>query len=338
MNDNNNEIKELESNGEVSSFTIYEFFSEHTTILITLISAFIASLVVIITASLYIREAVCLRYWNISDSLIDISNRSRLYGGGIAFAASILMSILSIYTFHTFLSFNSYLPHNTKKKKRLKSLNKIVVEKDDQYIADYKEIKKEIRKISIISIGVLVKNYALPSIIIGGIMLTLYQTAFTKFLDIVLIAFIILALPFLLNGVQSILFYIKAYKNADVSLDRKLSDIKPYPLEQIHNISIRNMFSNKAIKTQLLAVLLMVIVSFITFSSSNYLNVKSQKVFPIIKNNKQYAIVYQNANYAVLEEATIANKTLFINTTKQKIVSVNELEYELITFDMVQKK
>lgn len=204
---------------------------------------------------------------------------------------------------------------------------------------EYKRIKRDVRNLTIIPIGILFKNYAAPSFLFGILMLTLYQTSFTSLIDIFIISFLILFVPFAMNAIQSSVNYIKIYKTIDVDVDTELDDIKPYPLEQFGRIPLSKLFSDTAIFTQVLAILLSIFVSFVIFSSSNYISVKTQKTFPIVSDsNSQCAIVYQNSQYAILENVDINDKSIIINTSRQKIIKINDLEYEYRSFDEVIKK
>lgn len=122
MNEESKTSKVNEENSSLDNYHVYNYLIDKPNLIIALLSASIAAIVVLITTSLYIRESVRLRFWNISLSFVDITNRSSLYGGGIAFSAFILLSLFTIYSYHTFLSFNTYLPYIASAKKQFREL------------------------------------------------------------------------------------------------------------------------------------------------------------------------------------------------------------------------
>lgn len=157
----------------------------------------------------------------------------------------------------------------------------------------------------------------------------------------------LLRLPLITILMDFIIYFIPAYlatspRKVDVSdttdfIQALNEDKAPrFPIEKISFQSFTTNFHNRTITLLILQYIISIflcLTMFYIFGSSS----AAQKTdFPILYENEQiYAIVYNNGQHVIMEPAVITDNTLNINTSIQRILSVDDIYYEIQTFDTV---
>lgn len=125
-------------------------------------------------------------------------------------------------------------------------------------------------------------------------------------------------------------------KNAQDRMDQYEEELQndehKYPLERKWNSRL----SDISIVSTLIAAMVYIIAFLIFSSILGYDEAESKHIFPIVAvDDQSYAIVYNTGDTVILEECTIEDTTIKIYTDKQKIISVDGVEYEIREFSSV---
>lgn len=129
------------------------------------------------------------------------------------------------------------------------------------------------------------------------------------------------------------------YKNEDVlNKLKKLvdSDIPDFPLEDFIKNGIKTMLSDKKLK--FVAVQFVALTALLLFLSSMAGTTTAETIrsFPIYKDEAAtYAIVYRSDVTMFMEEAVIQDRAIVIDTTKQRIMTTDDISYDKVAFDDV---
>ena len=88
----------------------------------------------------------------------------------------------------------------------------------------------------------------------------------------------------------------------------------------------------------LLGIILLLMV-LILMPLDGYTTAVSKKTFYIFTNeNQNEAIIFHSEDTYILEKAEINEKSITINTSKQRIMKTTDITFEKMTFDTVVKK
>lgn len=117
-------------------------------------------------------------------------------------------------------------------------------------------------------------------------------------------------------------------------LDR---DVPEFPFEKVISVEMnKSVLSDKKIK--------MIAVQFVALTASllfmmpiiGKVNAEQKRNFPIYTDGAtSYAILYFNESTVFMEEVVIQDKTIMIDATKQRIVTTDDICYDIIVFDSV---
>lgn len=204
-----------------------------------------------------------------------------------------------------------------------------------------KKAKRNYRTWLYLNVGIAI----VASYLIGMLFILLMQSTITA--KVILFSFI------LVSGIISfdlLIYFLPAYcstkctkkryeredylKFADTMLD---SQKHTFPIEEIAKNGLRSMVSNNKLKLalgQFLTAMIMLIF-LMTYSGMHAAETKTS--FPIYSDDSGvYAVVYNNGQSLVLEAATIEHNRITIDTSKQKILSSDNIIYEVLVFDEVE--
>lgn len=219
------------------------------------------------------------------------------------------------------------------------------IESELQAIAENRQAsqkaKRNYRTWLYLNIGIAI----VASFLIGMLFILLVQSTITAkeiLLSTILVSGIILfdLLIYFLPAYYSTKCTKKRYerkdylKFADDMLDSKKHT---FPIEEIAKNGLRSMVSNKKIKLalgQFFAAMVMFIF-LMTYAGMHAAETKTS--FPIYSDGSGvYAVVYNNGQSLILEAATIEHDRITIDTSKQRIISSDNIVYEVLVFDEVE--
>lgn len=144
-----------------------------------------------------------------------------------------------------------------------------------------------------------------------------------------------------------LIYYVPAYiatspkKSVDsdivsYSTDFTEGNIPPFPLEKFSLRKLKKSPSNTTIIIFIAQYIFSAIACLIMFYQFGGSAAAQKTEFPILFEAEQmYAIVYNNGQHVIMEPAVIVDNTLNINTSIQHILSVDDICYEIQTFDSV---
>lgn len=114
------------------------------------------------------------------------------------------------------------------------------------------------------------------------------------------------------------------------------SEIPDFPFEKIKRNGIKSMLSDKMLKAAGWLIIAVTVAMLFTMSVTGTVSAKQQRRFPIYTDGStSYAIVYISDSAVFMEEATEKDGTLIIDTTKQRIVTSEDISYDMVVFDDV---
>ena len=115
------------------------------------------------------------------------------------------------------------------------------------------------------------------------------------------------------------------------------SKIPKFPIENISNWRLKSMMSDRVIKSSLFLVVYATVLLIFIMSWSGTLNAEQKHRFSLYSDDSgSYAIVYISGSTVFMEEARVQDGSIVIDTTKQRIVTKDDLSYDVKVFENVE--
>lgn len=112
--------------------------------------------------------------------------------------------------------------------------------------------------------------------------------------------------------------------------------IQDYPIHKWRKYELKEVLSNRNIALALIDCLFCSLIIFTLFLVTADKRIEDQKVFSICQKDEiTYAIIYQNKNTFYMDEAEWVDDAITIDVSKQRIITVNDISYETISFEKV---
>lgn len=380
--------KEMQENELTSStnfhqdeqYNIFDFFKEHTTLLVTCVSAATATMSVILHYAVGRMNYAYLEYWGITTLHANTNNQNELYT-----AICSLLFCLSLMIIHGLLSgtsdafryYNKLLLKTNLLIKDSKRLNKetqrkihILAGKIDSLSPKenekpaLEEIKKKIDEYeahtskmqestqSLIEVKRSFRRKIFWEIIaaiafswlLGSLSLILLGSAATikRGLPPVQIILSIIALDLLI-------YFLPAYfttwyshhkskkeETHETLLDLIDSGFPDFPIDKFVINGIKPMLSDKSLKAGLVKLVITIITLLFMMSAIGTTSAKEKRTFPLYNDDTTlYAIVYFSGSTVILEEAFCQDDQITIDTSKQRILTTEDLSYNMVSFESV---
>ena len=132
---------------------------------------------------------------------------------------------------------------------------------------------------------------------------------------------------------------IKQFKDDEIHdkvLELANSDAPGFPFENLMKEGIKPLFSDKKLKLAIVAIAFVMASLVLLLSFAGTLSAEQKRCFPLYSDNSaSYAIVYFSGTTVFMEEAVVQDGTITIDTTKQRIVTKDDLSYSLKVFEEV---
>lgn len=114
------------------------------------------------------------------------------------------------------------------------------------------------------------------------------------------------------------------------------SGIPDFPIEKVATKGIKPVFSDKKIIVGLVRLLSVTIILLFTMSAVGKTSAEQKRSFPIYDDGtNKYAIVYFSGSTVFMEEAACQDRTITIDIAKQRIITTDDLSYDMVSFDNV---
>ena len=132
----------------------------------------------------------------------------------------------------------------------------------------------------------------------------------------------------------------KQFSNGDILKKAKelvTDDIPGFPFENLLRYGAKYVLSDKKLKLAAVQVIVVTVVLLFAISMAATTTAKQQSSFPIYsEDSASYAIVYFSGSTVFMEEADVQDHTIVIDTTKQRIVTTDDLSYDVKVFENVE--
>ena len=131
----------------------------------------------------------------------------------------------------------------------------------------------------------------------------------------------------------------KQYKDEEIP-DKvvKMCDeeIPKFPYENLKDWEIKSILTDKILKTVMIYLLIGVGILLVTMSFLGTLAAEKTRSFPIYSDGStSYAVVYTSGSTRFMEEVVVQDATLVIDTTKQRVITSDDISYHIEAFDNV---
>lgn len=358
-----------------ATYKILNYFKKEPSIGIACVSAVVVIVSFLINVAIYLREAAYLDYWELDIGYAFLSSPNQFYHVcGMVLHTIISAIALSIVNgaYEAFIPARKLIFLRRSKLKaiskdvrdtetELKQIRKKYSQKQTpqerkelrKYENEIKKNKKRLVKLRKENkeIDFSLVTTLLGHLIISGILLwidlSLYFALMGKTKNVVWMG---LAVAVLLNaalyGLAAFshrkLLNKKALRKVDIgSIDSYITEWytneKKYPSE----LDWRFYLNDKNITSTLFSSILYVVLILCMFSAQGRTDAQQKDTFSVIKDNDQtYVSVYTTDEVAILERCVVDSigeeLIVEIDTKKQKIIPLDDIEYEVMEFDRVE--
>lgn len=363
-----------------NQYKIFDYFKEHTGLLVTCVSALVAVMSFILHFAVGRMNYAYLAYWDIASLHANTNNQSEL-----DMVVCALLYMLSLFLIHSFLGKTSdtYRYYNkllsivkqsiklTKKtnKQSSKKLNEreasynllSSTEKDSPEAEEIKkwidegkkllmestksirDLKKARRNLSLwVAIQILIS--ILLSYFVGSMFLLLLNVTVSiqeGVQQTQSIGFIIV--------VDLITYFVPAYfatRNSGKNLTNEEvlictaelfeNDIPKFPIQDFKKKGIMPILSDQKMKLAVVQSVVITVILLFTLTIAGTIGADQQRSFPIYtEGSTTYVVVYTSGSTRFMEEATIKDGSIVIDTTKQRIITSDDISYDVEVFDEV---
>lgn len=374
-NEEKKKDQDIAKNNDSKKYRILTYFKKEPSMGITCISALVVIVAFLVNVAIYLREVAYLDYWKLDASYAFVSSPNQFYRVcGTALHSVIITIAISIVNgaYEAFIpskrllyARRSLLRNISKKirktEKRLKQIQKRSPKKQTlQERTELRNLEKE-NKNHKKELNDLRKDQKKLSLDMGKVLLI--HLIFTGFLLWIgeSLYFVLSADPknaiwlgLLFASLLVVMFYGIAALMHRKSINKRhlkktdsvqmrehikewYTNDKKYPMEW----DWRHYLNDNNIITTILASILYIAMMLCLFSRFGYIEAKKQDIFAVsYHDNGAYVSIYRTDEVAILEKCTIVSEenelVVEIDTQKQKIIPMDEIEYEIIIFDEVK--
>ena len=204
--------------------------------------------------------------------------------------------------------------------------------------------ERKLRKLVRIWITLNVGGVVLSSFLIGLLFILLIQTTITS--EVVVqsskvVALIILLelMAYFLPAYWSTRCSKKQYENMDIAKfveEMNPEKIPSFPIDSVTEKGFKSVFSDKQLKKAGAQIAIVTVILLVLMPVLGNMSAKLKEDFPIYTDNSgTYAVVYFSGSTVFMEESTCQDCEIVIDTSKQRIVTTDDLSYNMVSFDNV---
>lgn len=368
----NSESKTETAEQPKESYSIYEYLKNNTSILISVISALVAIAAAVLKLGYYLYHTAYLNYWNIDSKLIsttetywleDIALSFALLFIGIAFVGLINETSGTFKKCRYFIKCIKKLIKNQKKEiNNLKKEKNLLSESKKNHkrikeilgslnikTSKYEKLKKEKTKIKIIAWGQFLVHLFLYALAFGAVFYIFslkYSVSQNGSLITILITVISLELLTAVFGYITTPINKKAIEEKCIELLNENNvhnihcELPMFLISKIGTFGVKHYLSNKYIFR--ISIFMIIFFTGFLFAVSDQgkkdaLSFKSNFLITTI-NNTDYAIIATDSDNIIAERIEVNGKDATIYVNEQIIISKENIEMNVCTFDNISKK
>ena len=356
--DNTKEIIQLEkellkeSDVHEDDFRVFSYFKEHPATAITCVSALVAVLAFVSNMGIFLFDSAFLNYWKVDISYVNLNKPNQLYHicGTIIEVTCAMCSVLLIsraYAAH--IPAKRWMIYFSAVLKTMRKQVKIIAVSGNEdnsleerkgllktLECDHSFVKKSLRRR--LGAHIILANIIM---LFGIIMYSILKATLTW--KMVLEAALVTVLMTMLSYGMFAFAYRKKINRKDILKKAEelsgdfakdvIASSSKYPLFK----EWVNALSDTSLKLIGEHVVLQMIVFLLILYLTGYTTAMEKKEFQVVyEDNQTYVVVYNTGTSAILEECVITEQTMTVNKNKQKIVSTNGLEYEIVEFEDIK--
>lgn len=365
---------------EENQYKIFNYFKEHTGLLVTCVSALVAVMSFIFRFAVSRMNYVYLAYWDIASLHANTHNQNEL-----DMLVCALLYMLSAFLIHSFLGktsdtyryYNELLSIVKRSINLTKETNKLYSEKLRTHENSYnllssiekdtpeaKDINKWIQKSK-----ELLENSTSSLKELGKARIKLILWVALQIFAAIILSYFIGSLFLILftstvsiqDGIQRtrsiifiivvdlIMYFVPAYfatRNSAKNLTNEEillrttelieKDIPKFPIQDFVKNGFMSILTDKKIKLAIAQSIVITVVLLFVTTLTGTLTAKQQRSFPIYtEGSTSYAVVYTSGSTRFMEEATISDGTIVIDTTKQRVLTSDDISYDIKVFNEV---
>ena len=369
-----------DSSPKENPYKIFNYFKEHTGLLVTSISALVAIMSFILRFAVGRMNYAYLAYWDIASLHANISNQNELYlalGTLLYICALLIIQTLISRTADAFKHYNGLLLGINRIMKGSRKTHRQLTKMMRQVFKDWKNMSNEERNSErgrkirdqidkecelakkgtqtlknvnksrnrmILWVSIQIFIAIALSYLLGSLFLILLNVS-TSMREGFRLSIIVV-----IHIITNLLFYfvpaylrarrqIKQFKDDEIHdkvLELANSDAPGFPFENLMKEGIKPLFSDKKLKLAIVAIAFVMASLVLLLSFAGTLSAEQKRCFPLYSDNSaSYAIVYFSGTTVFMEEAVVQDGTITIDTTKQRIVTKDDLSYSLKVFEEV---
>lgn len=117
------------------------------------------------------------------------------------------------------------------------------------------------------------------------------------------------------------------------------SDKPKYPLDKLLSLEVKDFFNKSTIIVVVLyAFMIPFYIAILLMTANREMTVDKDEFLTTVKNDKEYVLIYKDGSNYYLEEAEMGKNQISINTEKVKIISSDDIEFETMIFEEVERK
>lgn len=369
-----------DSSPKENPYKIFEYFKDHTGLLVTSISALVAVMSFILRFAVGRMNYAYLAYWDIASLHANISNQNELYlalGTLLYICALLIIQSLISRTADAFKYYTCLLLGTNRAMKESRKTHRQLTKKMRQVSMDWDKMSNEEResewgqkikekmdelhelekesvqsrknvkksknrlcaRVTIHIILSLVLSYLLGSLFLILLNVSTPIRESFRLSRIVVIHIITNLLFYFVPAYLGARRQIKQFKDDEIHdkvLELSNSDAPGFPFENLMKEGIKPLFTDNKLKLAIVPIAF--IMAFLVFilSFAGTLTAERKRCFPIYSDNStSYAIVYFSGSTVFMEEAVVQDGTITIDTTKQRIVTKDDLSYSNKVFENV---
>lgn len=224
-------------------------------------------------------------------------------------------------------------------KKGMERAKTILTESEDS-AKKLKSARNSMRRWVVIQLAVSIAF----SYVIGFIFLSLLYTTSTieKYLrsshSIISIILLDLALYFLPAYFKSRCTG-KKYENGNVTeeiLELFDSESPKFPFDSLLENGIKPILSDKKLMLAAWQIIAVTVILLFMMSSAGTVSAEQKRDFPIFEDEQgAFAVVYTSGTTRFMEEITINDETIVIDTSKQRVITSDDISYHIEVFESV---
>lgn len=365
-----------DSSPKENLYKIFDYFKEHTGLLVTCVSALVAVMSFILRFAVGRMNYAYLAYWDIASLHANISNQNELYlalGTLLYICALLIIQSLISQTADAFkyyhcllLGIKRVMKESKKTHRRLKKEIRSIFrewkklpdkekktkrgqKKKERIDKDYELAKEGAQSLkNVIKLRNRVRARVTIHIIFALVLSYLLGSLFLVFLNVstpIRESFRLSRVVVIHIITNLLLYFVPAYfashRQTKQLKDEELaeltnSDAPKFPFENWMTVGVKPLFSDKKMKLAIVPIAFVMAFLVFILSFAGTLTAERKRCFPIYSDNStSYAIVYFSGSTVFMEEAVVQDGTITIDTTKQRIVTKDDLSYSNKVFENV---